>query len=123
MKLPDIETVASFVHEAWVQSKRTQGFTSRMAEDGEELMVPYRQLSEKAKELDRATVNAVYEAIRQSQRACFWRHRWGQWQDKEVGAKTAGSKETHRVLGILIIQERRCGRCKQVQLRMEEASL
>jgi hypothetical protein len=63
MKLPDIEVVSSKVHEAWMESKRTQGVTTRKAEDGEELMAPYEQLSEKAKDLDRGTVKAVYAAI------------------------------------------------------------
>ena len=62
--LPDIELVSAKVHEAWMESKRAQGVTSRQSETGEELMVPYEQLSEPAKELDRATVRAVYEAIR-----------------------------------------------------------
>jgi hypothetical protein len=47
-----------------MESKRARGFTSRKSESGEELMVPYEQLSESAKELDRASVRAVYEAIR-----------------------------------------------------------
>jgi hypothetical protein len=63
MKLPDIETVSHEVHSTWMDSKRTQGVTTRRAEDGEELMVPYDQLTEKAKELDRGTVRAVYAAI------------------------------------------------------------
>lgn len=63
MKLPDLETVAAAVHDAWMQGKRAQNVTSRLSEDGEELMVPYAQLSEKAKELDRGTVRAVYRAI------------------------------------------------------------
>jgi hypothetical protein len=63
MKLPDIEIVAAKVHEAWMNSKRAQGFTTRQSEKGEELMVPYEQLSEEAKELDRETVRAVYAAI------------------------------------------------------------
>ena len=63
MKLPDIEIVSAAVHAAWIQSKLAQGVTTRRAEDGEELMVPYSELSEKAKELDRATVRAVYRAI------------------------------------------------------------
>jgi len=61
--LPDVELVAALVHEAWMQSKRRQGFVSRKSEGGEELMVPYDRLSEAAKELDRATVRAVYAAI------------------------------------------------------------
>jgi len=64
MNLPDIETVADKAHEAWMASKKAQGVTSRKAEDGEELMVPYAQLSEKAKDLDRGMITAVYAAIR-----------------------------------------------------------
>ena len=63
MKLPDIETVSAKVHEAWMQSKLAKGVTTRKSETGEELMVPYEQLSEQAKELDRGTVKAVYAAI------------------------------------------------------------
>lgn len=66
MDLPDIETVSAKVHEAWMESKAAQGVKSRKSETGEELMVPYEQLSEEAKELDRATVRAVYAAIRAS---------------------------------------------------------
>ena len=62
--LPDIELVSAKVHEAWMESKRAQGVTSRQSETGEELMVPYDQLSDAAKELDRGSVRAVYEAIR-----------------------------------------------------------
>ena len=63
-ELPDIEVVSAKVHEAWMESKKAQGVTSRKSETGEELMVPYEQLSEAAKELDRGSVRAVYEAIR-----------------------------------------------------------
>lgn len=63
MKLPNIEVVSSKVHEAWMESKRAQGVTSRKSENGEELMVPYEDLTEKSKELDRGTVKAVYAAI------------------------------------------------------------
>jgi hypothetical protein len=62
-QLPDIELVAEKVHEAWLANKHAQGTTSRLSETGEELMVPYHQLSEPAKELDRVTVRAVYAAI------------------------------------------------------------
>lgn len=68
MDLPDIETVSAEVHEAWMQSKRAQGVTTRKSESGEELMVPYAQLSEAAKDLDRNTVKAVYAAIRNCQK-------------------------------------------------------
>lgn len=63
MQLPDIELVSAQVHEAWIESKRKQGVTSRKSEKGEELMVPYWSLSEEAKDLDRGTVKAVYLAI------------------------------------------------------------
>jgi hypothetical protein len=63
MELPSIEAVSDRVHEAWMDSKQQQGITSRKSENGEELMVPYAQLSEAAKDLDRGTVRAVYAAI------------------------------------------------------------
>jgi len=63
LKLPDIELVSAKVHEAWIESKRKQGITSRKSETGEELMVPYDKLSEAAKDLDRGTVKAVFRAI------------------------------------------------------------
>ena len=44
--------------------KRANGVTTRKAENGEELMVPYADLSEAAKDLDRNTVRAVYLAIK-----------------------------------------------------------
>jgi hypothetical protein len=64
MDLPDVEAVSAKVHEAWMDAKRRAGITTRQSESGEELMVPYEQLSEEAKELDRSSVRAVYDAIR-----------------------------------------------------------
>lgn len=64
INLPDVEVVAAKVHEAWMESKRAVGVTSRKLESGEELMVPYEHLSEQAKDLDRGTVKAVYAAIK-----------------------------------------------------------
>lgn len=66
MNLPDIDLVAAKVHEAWMEDKRMRGVTSRQSGDGEEYMVPYDQLSETAKDLDRITVRAVYRAIEAS---------------------------------------------------------
>jgi hypothetical protein len=63
MTLPDIDLVSSKVHEAWMASKRAAGVSTRKLESGEELMVSYSDLSDAAKELDRATVRAVYSAI------------------------------------------------------------
>ncbi len=62
--LPPVEVVAALVHQAWIEAKRAQGITSRKSESGEELMRPYAELSDAAKQLDRATVEAVYRAIR-----------------------------------------------------------
>ena len=67
MDLPDIELVAAKVHEAWMNSKRAHGITSRKSESGEELIVPYEQLSDDAKDLDRSSVQAVYAAIKELQ--------------------------------------------------------
>jgi hypothetical protein len=61
--LPPVEVVAARVHGAWIDAKRGAGISSRKSEGGEELMVPYSELSEPAKELDRAAVRAVYSAI------------------------------------------------------------
>lgn len=69
MNLPDIEIVSAEVHLAWMLAKQAQGVTSRKAEDGEELMAPYEQLSDKAKDLDRQTVRAVYAAIERAAQA------------------------------------------------------
>ena len=63
INLPDIELVSAKVHEQWMETKRSQGVTSRLSETGEELMVPYEDLSEPAKDLDRNTVKAIYKAI------------------------------------------------------------
>ena len=61
--LPSIELVSERVHEAWIKSKLALGVTTRQSETGEELMVPYLDLSEAAKDLDRNSVKAVYKAI------------------------------------------------------------
>ena len=63
MQLPDVELVSAAVHKAWMEGKLARGITTRKAEDGEELMVPYEQLSEPQKDQDRQTVLAVYKAI------------------------------------------------------------
>lgn len=54
-----VERVAADVHAAWMNAKRVQGITSRPSVDGIEQMVPYEQLPDHIKELDRATVRAV----------------------------------------------------------------
>jgi hypothetical protein len=59
----DIEAISEAVHDAWMENKRRGGVLSRKSESGEELMVPYAQLSDAAKELDRGSVRAVIAAI------------------------------------------------------------
>lgn len=61
--LPEVEEVAAAIHSAWMDEKLAQGVTSRKADDGEELMVPYEQLSEKARASNRNLVRTVYAAI------------------------------------------------------------
>lgn len=61
---PFVETISALVHEAWMKSKAAQGVTSRPSEWGEEQMVPYADLSERAKDLDRGSVRAVLDAVR-----------------------------------------------------------
>jgi len=66
LQLPDLELVAEKVHDNWMQMKMAGGVTSRKLDTtGEELLVPYKDLSEEAKELDRGTVRTVYAAIKE----------------------------------------------------------
>ena len=66
LPLPDLELVAEKVHDNWMQMKIASGITSRKLDtSGEELLVPYKDLSEEAKDLDRGTVRTVYAAIKE----------------------------------------------------------
>lgn len=58
-----VELLAEDAHEGWMTSKREQGTTSRLAEWGEEFMRPYAELSDQAKDIDRATVRAVLASL------------------------------------------------------------
>jgi RyR domain-containing protein len=58
-----IEQVSAKVHEDWMNGKRAKGIESRKSETGEELMVPYAELSDAAQELDRSTVRTVLSAL------------------------------------------------------------
>lgn len=60
-----IEDVSAAVHATWMESKRAAGVTTRKLETGEELMVPYAELSEQAKDLDRGTVRSVLATLPQ----------------------------------------------------------
>lgn len=57
------ELLAAAAHEGWMASKRAQGITSRLSEWGEEFMVPYGEMSERAKDIDRGAVSSVLDAI------------------------------------------------------------
>lgn len=58
-----VEMVSEAAHEGWMEGKRAQGIETRQSEWGEELMVPYSDLSEKAKDLDRSTCKTVIELL------------------------------------------------------------
>jgi hypothetical protein len=59
----EIEAAAcEAVHNAWMGAKFFEGVTSRKSETGEELMVPYGDLSDAAKALDAASVQAALDA-------------------------------------------------------------
>lgn len=61
--LPDIEKVCAKQHESWVANKKAAGVQSKANANGEEMMVPYDQLSEDGKNIVRNVVNTVYKAI------------------------------------------------------------
>lgn len=54
-----VERMAEAVHNAWMQHYLSLGYTSRKAEWGEEFMVPYDQLSDRGKDLDRMIMRAI----------------------------------------------------------------
>ena len=59
-----LESVSEAVHNKWMEAKKAKGVTSRKLDTtGEELLVPYSQLSEEAKDLDRGSVKATLDAI------------------------------------------------------------
>jgi hypothetical protein len=58
-----IEQRAEANHIGWMEGKAAIDITTRKAEDGEELMVPWADLTEKAKDLDRYPVRAVLAAL------------------------------------------------------------
>lgn len=58
-----------------------------------------------------------------NQESCFWRHDWTKWEDKTDGVKTYDDNGTKRVIGKIIVQERRCQRCNEARLRIEEVTI
>lgn len=64
--LPDVEAVAAIVHEKAVKANQAAGKFSEKLASGEDIMVPYSQLSEAAKIGPRGEVLTVYAAIDQA---------------------------------------------------------
>lgn len=59
-----LEAISEAVHNGWMDAKRAKGVASRKLDTtGEELLRPYAELSEEAKDLDRGTVRSVLEAL------------------------------------------------------------
>jgi hypothetical protein len=58
-----VELLAAYVHQEWMFTKLSAGIRSRLNADGREQMVPYKDLDDDLKELDRATVRAVFNAL------------------------------------------------------------
>lgn len=58
-----VEILAETVHDVWMETKKAQGVSFRRSEWDEQLMAPYMELSEPAKELDRVTVRGVLDAL------------------------------------------------------------
>lgn len=63
-----IELIASKVHQAWMEKKKSQGYEVYVSSIGENLYVPYADLSEEQKELDRTAAHAVIEGIEETGR-------------------------------------------------------
>jgi hypothetical protein len=58
-----VEAMAEGAHNAWMESYLAWGYTSRKAEWGEEFMVPFDQLTERGKELDRVIMRGILKEL------------------------------------------------------------
>lgn len=59
-----LEQISEAVHNGWMEAKKAKGITSRKLDTtGEELLRPYAEFSEEAKDLDRGTVRSVLDAL------------------------------------------------------------
>jgi hypothetical protein len=62
----DIDKAAEEIHARWMDNQKDLGHDSHKSPDGkEEYMVPYDELSEPAKKLDRDAVHAVFDALKE----------------------------------------------------------
>lgn len=58
-----VEAMAKSAHNAWMEAYQAKGITSRKAAWEEEFMVPFSELSEQCKELDRVIMRAILKAF------------------------------------------------------------
>lgn len=63
MNLPNLETVSIAYHERRVAALKAGGLVAQRNADGEELLVPWPDLSQRWRAETRDTVRAVYGAI------------------------------------------------------------
>lgn len=61
--LMNLDAICERVHAEWMNFNRRSGAESRLSVWGEELMKPWNDLSERAKDLDRCTIRAVLDAF------------------------------------------------------------
>lgn len=59
-----IERLAEATHVGWMAHTAAQGVSSRLSVWGEEFMVPYAEMSERAKDLDRAALGGALAELR-----------------------------------------------------------
>jgi polyhydroxyalkanoate synthesis regulator phasin len=59
-----VERTAEAAHNAWMTAVRANGVTSRLSPWGEECMVPFSGLSERAREFDRVIMRAILGVLR-----------------------------------------------------------
>lgn len=59
-----VEAMAESAHTAWVSWYTERGITSRLSASGEEFLVPFSELSEAGKDLDRTIMRAILNSFR-----------------------------------------------------------
>lgn len=58
-----VELLAEKSHEGYMAGKRATGTTSRRSESGEEVMVPFEDLSESSKDINRAAAASILDGL------------------------------------------------------------
>jgi class 3 adenylate cyclase len=97
-----IEQLAARVHAAWVRQREAEGWRLGPNRDDEKLLhpclVPYEQLSEAEKEVDRATVRAVLAALQEDDPECG--ERAVSWKRGEVPLEQIRRADRGRLLDL-----------------------